>query len=246
MENRTTSSENKNNPPFARNQLQLKSNKYSDASLANKIESNSNHSKPSKKDRQTHRSSLVQQLTVDDGDQNGKIGKNMKNDKTTKNVSKSGGSKNKNKTVIDGVIKKENKNKIKNKDPSRKESNESQLVLMFGMDEFTSLAQAVHERDRKRVETLLTQGEDPNVQLSTGLFRGCIPLHLAALYGDTSIIEMLIKYNSKLDEINIFGETALDFAKEQGQDKAVDCLMRYNAKTGREVRSKLCNQCAIL
>ena len=45
---------------------------------------------------------------------------------------------------------------------------------MFGMDEFTSLAQAVHERDRNKVEALLSQGEDPNIPLSTGLFRGCI------------------------------------------------------------------------
>lgn len=243
MENRTrTSSENKN-ISFAKNQS-LNSNKHSDASLNNsKIPL---AGKPSKKDRQTHRSSLVQQLTVDDADQNGWKVESIK--KSTKNVCQTGGTKNNdNKTLIDGVIKKENKTNNINKDPSRKDSKESQqLVLMFGMDEFTSLAQAVHERDRKRVETLLTQGEDPNVQLSTGLFRGCIPLHLAALYGDTSIIEMLIKYNSKLDEINIFGETALDFAKEQGQDKAVDCLMRYNAKTGREVRSKLCNQCTIL
>lgn len=58
----------------------------------------------------------------------------------------------------------------------RKESKEEtqQLSLMFGMDEFTSLAQAVHERDRNKVEALLSQGEDPNIPLSTGLFRGCI------------------------------------------------------------------------
>lgn len=171
MENRTrTSSENKN-ISFAKNQS-LNSNKHSDASLNNsKIPL---AGKPSKKDRQTHRSSLVQQLTVDDADQNGWKVESIK--KSTKNVCQTGGTKNNdNKTLIDGVIKKENKTNNINKDPSRKDSKESQqLVLMFGMDEFTSLAQAVHERDRKRVETLLTQGEDPNVQLSTGLFRGCI------------------------------------------------------------------------
>ena len=45
--------------------------------------------------------------------------------------------------------------------------------------------------------------------------------------------------------MNIFGETALDFAKEQGQDAAVECLLMHRAKTGRQMRARLRNHCIL-
>ena len=105
-------------------------------------------------------------------------------------------------------------------------------------EKFTDLALAVYHKDSEKVKQLLQQGSDPNYQLTYGIFRGCTPLHIAALYGDKEVIEILVENGSKINEMNIFGETALDFAREQGQDGAVEFLVSQGGYTGDQTKAR--------
>ena len=58
---------------------------------------------------------------------------------------------------------------------------------------------------------------------------GNIPLHLAALGGYTSLVELLLERGVPINARNSFGETAFYYASQKGHDGIAELLLRKGA-----------------
>ncbi|MHC9539379.1 MAG: ankyrin repeat domain-containing protein [Vulcanimicrobiota bacterium] len=56
------------------------------------------------------------------------------------------------------------------------------------------------------------------------------PLHLAALYGRTEVMEMLISKKAEVNAYDTDNKSPLDYAKTVGNSKAMNILLRNGAK----------------
>ncbi len=55
-------------------------------------------------------------------------------------------------------------------------------------------------------------------------------MHVAAYYGQTAMVELLIAEGAKINPGNYDGYSALRLAAQQGQQDMVELLKRYGAK----------------
>ena len=63
------------------------------------------------------------------------------------------------------------------------------------------------------------------------------PLHKAAFWGNTEIIEFLIAKGAEVNVKNKDGKTPLDWAIEY-DDETADLLRKHGGKTGRELKAE--------
>ncbi|MEE8512097.1 MAG: ankyrin repeat domain-containing protein [Acidiferrobacterales bacterium] len=59
---------------------------------------------------------------------------------------------------------------------------------------------------------------------------GDTPVHVAAYYGQTAMVELLIAEGAKINPGNYDGYSALRLAAQQGQQDMVELLKRHGAK----------------
>ena len=94
----------------------------------------------------------------------------------------------------------------------------------------TALQLAVSTRDRKDrtalVRALLEGGADPKVSAYYALHT---PLHLAAAFGATEMVALLIQHGASLDVIDKDGSTPLHIAAKYGRTNVVEILIRAGA-----------------
>lgn len=85
----------------------------------------------------------------------------------------------------------------------------------------TPLYQAVDTGNSRIINLLLEQGADPNIQQQDG----DTPLHIAAIKGDHKVVRLLLLYKAD-PTIATFQDkqTALDYARQQNQIKAMEIL----------------------
>jgi ankyrin repeat protein len=77
--------------------------------------------------------------------------------------------------------------------------------------------------EKEIIKVLLAAGADPNVKDHYGK----IALHHAALQEDTEYVRMLIYAGTKLDSIDIYGQSPLDYAIESGNEKFEQMIHMY-------------------
>ncbi len=79
------------------------------------------------------------------------------------------------------------------------------------------------------VREFLEKGGDPDGKAKPGR-----PLiYIAASYGRTSIVELLISSGADINSADKFGHTALYAAAFGGHEKTVEALINHGASTGR-------------
>jgi ankyrin repeat protein len=91
----------------------------------------------------------------------------------------------------------------------------------------TKIFEAVSDDSIELVESLLTQGADPNIPDHNGT----TPLMEAASGGNLTIVKLLLNHGAKIDAKDQFGDTAMDYAQKQAFEKVATHL-RENAKPG--------------
>jgi uncharacterized protein len=93
----------------------------------------------------------------------------------------------------------------------------------------TALHIVVKRRDKTWMAYLLQHGADPNVRDRTGV----APIQIAVGLGFTDGVELLIQYGADVSQANDTGETplitatgrtAMDYAKQDGQDQILAAL----------------------
>jgi len=70
------------------------------------------------------------------------------------------------------------------------------------------------------VKMLLEAGADPNARQE----RGFVPLHDAAMNGNTALVELLLKHGARADAKTDDGKTARDMATERGHKELAEKL----------------------
>ena len=99
---------------------------------------------------------------------------------------------------------------------------DGQNVNKPGALELTPLHIAAGQGDADMVGLLLDYGAKPNAQ---GRF-GHTPLHAASRQGDLEVLHMLLEAGA-LVIIPANGETALDYAEQEGHEEAAALLLEY-------------------
>jgi uncharacterized protein len=92
----------------------------------------------------------------------------------------------------------------------------------------TKLFEAVSSESVEEVEELLRLGADPNIPENNGT----TPLMEAASAGSVPMIELLLRYGAKWDCRDEFGDTALDYARNQKRKAAVHFLEAISQGAG--------------
>jgi ankyrin repeat protein len=90
----------------------------------------------------------------------------------------------------------------------------------------TPLWQAVRGEQPAMTVFLLGRGADVNAKGGRGHFA---PLHLAAVSGDTNLIEIILQHGATVDIRNDHGQTPLIVAAGRGQADAVSLLLDHGA-----------------
>ena|SRR5258705_8633357 len=84
----------------------------------------------------------------------------------------------------------------------------------------TKLFEAVSSDSADEVLELLKLGADPNFPENNGI----TPLMEAASGGSVPMIELLLRYGARWDSRDHFGDTAIDYARNQKHKSAVHFL----------------------
>jgi hypothetical protein len=88
---------------------------------------------------------------------------------------------------------------------------------------------SARDGDLMALYTALVQGGNVNEATSTdGNLRTA--LHLAAMGNHVLCVELLCIWNSPLEDVDSFGKTAMDLARERHFDEIVEILVSYGAK----------------
>lgn len=88
------------------------------------------------------------------------------------------------------------------------------------------LIKAIKKKRKEEIERIIQAGADVNKK-SMSLRR--TPLHYAVLFGDSEIVELLIKNGAKVDEFDIFKKTPLHYALYYRKFKTAKILAAYKA-----------------
>ena len=116
----------------------------------------------------------------------------------------------------------------------------AELLLKAGADpnmpeEYTNIYQTAQEKGMHSIDVMVARESDFSDELNLRAnFRGCTPLHYAALVDDIGIISLLLEAGADPLRANDYGKTPLDYAKGP---KVKDILKRF-ASVYEENRQK--------
>ncbi|WP_350205112.1 ankyrin repeat domain-containing protein [Ekhidna sp.] len=110
----------------------------------------------------------------------------------------------------------------------------SQMLKGQESDLDSLLQVAVQANDPKKVEELLASGADPNMKFSSGLKP--TPLMYASSFADGEILDMLLKLDVSLDEVDTNGDPAINWATYYGYVNNMEKLIK--AGTDIQLESK--------
>ena len=99
-------------------------------------------------------------------------------------------------------------------------------VNTYGKKDCAPLHVAVRHNSLGAASLLLSHGA--NVNLVTKFEKRC-PLHIAATFGYYEMIGFLLENRAKVDQVDIYGSSALQVAARVGQIAAVKTLLQYHA-----------------
>ena len=98
-------------------------------------------------------------------------------------------------------------------------------LCMFGWSQDTSLHMAALSGDTAQTQSLIQVGVDVNGRMT----RNWTPLMVAAKYGHTEVMDLLIKNKAEIDLLDQDGNSALILAVTSNQVEAVKLLLQRNA-----------------
>ena len=103
-----------------------------------------------------------------------------------------------------------------------------QQVNASNRSELDSLLQiAIQSNDSQKVSQLLAGGADPNMKFSSGL--APTPLMYASAFADGKILDMLLKFDLPLDEVDTNGDPAINWATYYGHVRNMQKLIKAGA-----------------
>jgi ankyrin repeat protein len=101
------------------------------------------------------------------------------------------------------------------------------LTNTTSQDRHRALALAAQHGHVEIVRLLLDAGEDPNRYNPKGFHGHSTPLHQAALYGHSEVVQLLVERRARLDiEDTVYHGTPLGWAKHAGQTGMEEYLLR--------------------
>lgn len=92
-------------------------------------------------------------------------------------------------------------------------------------DGLSGLYWAVYERHLETAQTLLKAGANPDSADANGF----APLHIAATYGDSTMLQSLTTYHAKVNVRNKFGQTSIELAVKARSLESVTVLLAAGA-----------------
>lgn len=116
----------------------------------------------------------------------------------------------------------------------RKSENIDGQEVQCGVFVYTMLSDGIDKKAnaaiRKEILSLLLEkGADVNETVSGGIYGGCSALSIAALKGESEIIDFLLSHGADLNKRDSARKTALFYALESKNTKTVDILLKaYN------------------
>jgi ankyrin repeat protein len=98
---------------------------------------------------------------------------------------------------------------------------------------YSDLVQALLDKNIDLAKALIAQSADPN-EAGPAFNQGGTVLHLALLYGESEIIEMLVEKGANVDALNKDGETPLIYAIRHNNTQAGALFIEKGAALDRK------------